>query len=179
MAARAGITRRYSVLEPSEPEGSGTRCGFYLAGAAFPTTRARMARYEAEAPALADWIKSLAPANPIKAAAEDAILPLVVFGVFVGFAVTRLPENLSAPLINVFRGIGEAMIVIVRWVLWAAPVGVFALSLGVGLRAGLGAAGTLLQYVTIVSLVTLGVIAAVGPVRQGLRIQPIDALRDE
>jgi proton glutamate symport protein len=111
----------------------------------------------AEAPALADWIKSLAPANPIKAAAEDAILPLVVFGVFVGFAVTRLPENLSAPLINLFRGIGEAMIVIVRWVLWVAPIGVFALSLGVGLRAGLGAAGTLLQYVTIVSLVTLGV----------------------
>jgi predicted naringenin-chalcone synthase len=54
MDARAEITRRWSVLEPSEPEGSGTACGFYRADAAFPTTRARMARYEAEAPALAD-----------------------------------------------------------------------------------------------------------------------------
>jgi len=54
MAARAGIATRYSVLEPSMPEGSGTACGFYRAGGAFPTTRTRMARYEAEAPALAD-----------------------------------------------------------------------------------------------------------------------------
>lgn len=54
MAARADIARRYSVLEASEPEGSGTTCGFYRAGDAFPTTRARMARYEAEAPALAE-----------------------------------------------------------------------------------------------------------------------------
>jgi hypothetical protein len=49
MDARAGIATRYSVLEPSEPEGSGTSCGFYVAGGAFPTTRTRMARYEAEA----------------------------------------------------------------------------------------------------------------------------------
>jgi predicted naringenin-chalcone synthase len=54
MDARAEIARRWSVLEPSQPEGSGTVCGFYRTGAVFPTTRARMARYEAEAPALAD-----------------------------------------------------------------------------------------------------------------------------
>ena len=54
MDARAGIATRHSVLEPSLPLGSGTACGFYRAGSAFPTTRARMARYEAEAPALAD-----------------------------------------------------------------------------------------------------------------------------
>jgi predicted naringenin-chalcone synthase len=54
MAARADITRRHSVLEASEPEGSGTACGFYRLGEAFPTTRARMARYESEAPALAE-----------------------------------------------------------------------------------------------------------------------------
>jgi len=109
------------------------------------------------APGFADWIKSLAPANPIKAAAEDAILPLVVFGLFMGFAVTKLPETLRQPLSTVFQAIADAMIVIVRWVLWAAPLGVFALSLGVGLRAGLGAAGVLLQYVIVVSAVTLGI----------------------
>ena len=31
----------------------------------------------------------------------------------------------------------------------------------------------------VVSLMTIGVIAAIGPARQGLRIQPIEALRDE
>jgi Na+/H+-dicarboxylate symporter len=104
-----------------------------------------------------EWIRSLAPPNPLAAAAEDAVLPLVVFSVFFGFAVTRLPAELRDPLVTVFRGVTEAMVVIVRWVLWAAPVGVFALSLGVGLRAGLGAAGIVAQYVIIVSLVTAGV----------------------
>ncbi len=72
-------------------------------------------------------------------------------------ATTRLPESLREPLTTVFQAIADAMIVIVRWVLWAAPLGVFALSLGVGLRAGLGAAGVLLQYVIVVSGVTLGI----------------------
>ena len=54
MASRAAITTRWSVLEPSEPEGSGTQCGFYRQGGAFPSTRARMQRWEAEAPALAE-----------------------------------------------------------------------------------------------------------------------------
>ena len=54
MAARSDISRRYSVLAASEPEGSGTACGFYRSGGIFPSTRARMARYEREAPALAD-----------------------------------------------------------------------------------------------------------------------------
>ncbi|MDZ4777810.1 MAG: dicarboxylate/amino acid:cation symporter [Alphaproteobacteria bacterium] len=109
-------------------------------------------------PGLGDWIKGLAPSNPIKAAAEDAILPLVVFAVFFGFAATRLEAGLREPLVNFFRAVGETMIVIVHWVLLAGPIGVFALSLGVGLRAGIGAAGVLAQYVAIVSLVTIGVI---------------------
>jgi len=54
MAARSHIHSRWSVLEPSEPLGSGTTCGFYRWGDAFPSTRARMQRYETAAPALAE-----------------------------------------------------------------------------------------------------------------------------
>ena len=110
------------------------------------------------APDFATWVKSLAPANPIKAAAEDAVLPVVVFAVFTGFALTRLPESRGRALLEVFNGLGEAMIVIVRWVLAAAPLGVFALGLGVGLRAGIGAAGVLGHYIVIVS--TAGLVIA-------------------
>ena len=110
------------------------------------------------APDFATWVKSLAPANPIKAAAEDAVLPVVVFAVFTGFALTRLPESRGRVLLEVFVGLGEAMIVIVRWVLLAAPLGVFALGLGVGLRAGIGAAGVLGHYIVIVS--TAGLVIA-------------------
>ncbi len=108
-------------------------------------------------PSFVTWLQGLAPANPVKAAAETAILPLVVFAVFFGFAATRLEAGLRTPLVNLFRAVSEAMVVIVGWVLLAGPFGVFGLSLGVGLRAGLGAAGTLFQYVGIVSAVTLSV----------------------
>lgn len=54
MSERSQIARRWSVLEPSEPLGSGTTCGFYRWGDGFPTTRTRMQRYEAAAPALAE-----------------------------------------------------------------------------------------------------------------------------
>lgn len=107
------------------------------------------------APDFAAWVKSLAPANPIKAAAEDAILPVVVFAVFTGFALTRLPDGRGRTLLDVFQATGDAMIVIVRWVLLAAPIGVFALGLGVGLRAGVGAAGVLGHYIVVASLAGL------------------------
>lgn len=115
----------------------------------------------ATAPDFAAWVKSLAPSNPIKAAAEDAILPVVVFAIFVGFAITRLPGGKGRALLDVFDALGEAMIVIVRWVLVVAPLGVFALGLGVGLRAGVGAAGVLGQYIIVASMAGL-VIAIVG-----------------
>jgi len=115
----------------------------------------------ATAPDFAAWVKSLAPSNPIKAAAEDAILPVVVFAVFVGFALTRLPESRGRTLLEVFQALGDAMIVIVRWVLIVAPLGVFALGLGVGLRAGVGAAGVLGHYIVTASLAGL-VIAIIG-----------------
>ena len=134
------------ALWPVDPEGARA----LIAGAQTAE------RIEAEAPTFAQWVRGLAPSNPIKAAAEDAILPLVVFSVFLGFAATRLPDELKLPLVNLFRAVAEAMIVIVRWVLWVAPFGVFALALGVGLRAGIGAVGTLAHYVAIVSIAIAG-----------------------
>jgi Na+/H+-dicarboxylate symporter len=104
-----------------------------------------------QAPNLIDFIKGLAPANALKAASEDSILPLVVFAGFFGFAVTRLAEARRRLMVEIFEALSEAMVTIVRWVLMAAPVGVFALGLGVGLRAGVGAAGEIVHYVIAIS----------------------------
>jgi Na+/H+-dicarboxylate symporter len=112
----------------------------------------------AASPPFGEFIKSLAPTNPIKAAAEDSILPLVVFAAAFGFAVTRLSEARRVRLIDLFQSIADAMVEIVRWVLWAAPVGVFALSLGVGLHAGAGAVGVIAHYIAAVSLAQIGII---------------------
>ncbi len=113
----------------------------------------------AATPTFGDFLKGLAPTNPIKAAAEDAILPLVMFAIAFAFALTRLPEPRRLAVTGLFQSIADAMVVIVRWVLWAAPVGVFALCLGVGLRAGVGAAGVIGHYIVAVVLAQVGVIA--------------------
>ncbi|MFC0633212.1 dicarboxylate/amino acid:cation symporter [Brevundimonas balnearis] len=107
---------------------------------------------------LTAFLQTLAPSNPIRAAADDAILGVVVFAIAFGFAATRLPNRLRQPMTAFFEAVSETMIVIVHWVLLAAPVGVFALSFGVGLRTGLGAAGTLGHYISIVVLSQVGLI---------------------
>jgi Na+/H+-dicarboxylate symporter len=104
-----------------------------------------------------DWLQSLVPVNVIRAAAEDAILPLTIFAILFGFAATRLQPAQRELLVNVFTAISDAMVVIIHWVLLAAPFGVFALALGVGLHAGFGAASLLAQYAIFVSLCIIGV----------------------
>ncbi len=96
-----------------------------------------------------DWLTSIVPVNPIGSAAAGLVLPLVVFALFFGFAASRLAPEPRDRLVGFFHAIGEAMLVIVRWVLWAAPVGVFVLALGVGMKGGLGAAGAILYYVVL------------------------------
>ncbi|RVT90560.1 cation:dicarboxylase symporter family transporter [Sphingomonas crocodyli] len=97
----------------------------------------------------ASWITSLVPTNIIKAAADSAMVPLVLFALLFGLAVTRIDQDLRAPILLVFRALVETMLVIVRWVLALAPLGVAALAFGVGARVGLGAAGALVHYVLI------------------------------
>ena len=91
MATRAGITTRWSVLEPSQPEGSGTQCGFYRQGGAFASTRARMQRYEAEAPALAE-----AALLGLGIGAEAARITHVIVVSCTGFVAPGLDRHIIA-----------------------------------------------------------------------------------
>jgi proton glutamate symport protein len=138
------------AIWPIDPEGA----RLLLAGA----TGDEAVRENVGGGGLTAFLTNLAPSNPIRAAADDAILGIVVFAIVFGFAATRLPARLRQPLTVFFEAVAETMIVIVHWVLLAAPVGVFALSLGVGLRAGLGAAGVLGHYIAIVVLALIGLI---------------------
>ncbi len=106
------------------------------------------------------WTDNLIPANVIAAAADSAMVPLVVFALLFGFALTRIESGLSTHLARTFRGIAEAMLVIVGCVLWIAPIGVLALAFGVGVTLGAGAASVLLHYVIVIILVCLAVAAA-------------------
>lgn len=107
-------------------------------------------------PKLSDWVSGIVPSNAIAAAAQSAMLPLVVFALLLGFALTRIARDRRARLIELFQAIADAMIVIVRWVLWAAPLGVFALVLAVCARAGLGMLSALGYYIVLQCAVYIG-----------------------
>jgi len=108
-----------------------------------------------ETPPLAGWLKAFIPANPVKAAAEGAMASLVVFALIFGLAVSRLDARRQEALVLVFDGVQAAMMVIVRWVLFLAPAGVFLLALTVGARTGIAAVGLLGHYVLVITLVCL------------------------
>lgn len=120
------------------------------------------------------WAANLIPDNPIRAAADTAVTPLVVFAVLFGYALTRIAAPLRASLETMLQAIVEVMLVIVGWVLWIGPLGVAALAFGVGVRFGQGAFGVLLQYVVMVSAVCLLIAALAYPLAAvGGRISPL------
>jgi Na+/H+-dicarboxylate symporter len=118
----------------------------------------------APAPGFVEWVTGIVPANPIEAAAEGAMLPLVVFSLLLGLAATRLGAEHRGVLLGFFRAIGEVMMVIVGWVLRLAPVGVFALVLPLVAGAGLGAVGALGHYVVLTCALCMVVILCLYPV---------------
>jgi proton glutamate symport protein len=117
----------------------------------------------AEVPSFADFVQSIVPKNVIAAAAEDAILPLILFTLVFAFAVTRLPAEPRERLVGFFQAIGDAMLVVINWVLWIGPIGVFALAYVVGARAGGSAFGALIHYVLIVTAVGVVIWLAAWP----------------
>jgi proton glutamate symport protein len=85
-------------------------------------------RHAAEqVPLGARFLIDLVPANPLRAAVEGALLPLVVAVTIFAAAATTLPEAKRRALTEPAEAITEALIRIVHWVLVLAPVGIFAL----------------------------------------------------
>lgn len=104
-----------------------------------------------EVPKVLDFLASLVSPNIVAAAAETAMLPLTLFFVMFAVAITRLPEDQGERLLGFFHALGNAMLLIIGWVLSAAPVGVFALAYGVGVQSGGGAFAALGHYVLTVT----------------------------
>jgi proton glutamate symport protein len=113
-----------------------------------------------EVPGLAAFVESLVAANVVQAAAETAMLPLTLFFAAFAVAITRLPGEQRATLLGVFRALANAMLIIIGWVLWVAPLGVFALAVGVGAASGGAAFATLAHYIVVV--VAVGTVILIG-----------------
>lgn len=110
---------------------------------------------------IGEWLLSLVPANIFKVLAAGDMLPVVVFVSAFALAAGRLPRDQQAVLIGVFEAIKNAMLVLVGWIFVVGPVGVFALALTVGLKAGIGAFGVLAHYVAVLVIAQVSLILLV------------------
>lgn len=98
---------------------------------------------EVDLPPFRDWLVDLIPSNPLAAAANGAMLPLIVFTVLFGFALTRISSDGRDVIVRFFEAVKDAMFVLIEWILAVAPIGVFALILPLAARMGASAAGAL------------------------------------
>ncbi len=101
-------------------------------------------------PTIGQFIVDLIPVNPVKAAADGAMLPLIIFSLAFGVALIRVSAERRAALLRVIEGVQEASLWLVRTVLALAPIGVFGLAVAVAAKLGLAAAGALATYVLVV-----------------------------
>jgi len=112
---------------------------------------------------LGKWLLSLVPANIFDSLAKGDMLPVVTFIAVFALAATRLDDDRRRNLVGLFDAVKDAMLVLVGWIFVIAPLGVFALAVSVGIKAGLGAFGLLGHYIAVLVLVQVGLIILVYP----------------
>lgn len=110
-------------------------------------------------PPLGQFIAGMVPSNVVSAAANDAFLALILFALVFAFALTRIEPQARALLAAFFAAIRDTMLVVIGWVIWIAPVGVFALALTVAAKTGTAAVGALFHYIATVS--SVGIVVSI------------------
>lgn len=124
-------------------------------------------------PGVAEFLRSIVPTNVVDAAANDRMLPLILFVSVFALAVSRLERHQRDVMSTFFAALASAMLVVIGWVLALAPFGVFALSLSVAAQSGTAVIGALAHYILIVVLTGTvvfvgGYVVAVGLARRRL-----------
>ena len=73
--------------------------------------------------------EGMIPENVFKAMANMDILPLIFFSLFIGGALSVLGER-GKPAIQLISGLNDAVMQIVHWIMYIAPIGIFGLIAG-------------------------------------------------
>ncbi|MGO9242818.1 MAG: cation:dicarboxylate symporter family transporter [Bryobacteraceae bacterium] len=75
-----------------------------------------------------DMVANLMPRNLAQSAVNEEYLPLLVFAILFGIALRQVDPVKSAPVIRLFEGVTDALMVLVRWIIVCAPAAIFALA---------------------------------------------------
>jgi Na+/H+-dicarboxylate symporter len=107
------------------------------------------------APTFGAWLTSLIPSNPIAAAANGQMVSLIIFTFLLALAIARGSPAARTALVGFFQALGDAMLILVRWVVLVAPIGIFALVLPLAAHAGASLAGAIGFYIVAYSVVSI------------------------
>jgi len=98
------------------------------------------------APGTVETLLNIIPRNPVQAAANMDLLPLIFFTIVFGAAISMVKKEYREPVLDVFNGINEASMIVIDWVMKLAPYAVFALIASVVANFGLDLLRSLLVY---------------------------------
>jgi len=98
-------------------------------------------------PTGARFIVELIPANPVRAAVDGNLLPLIVFTTIFAVAAAALPDEKRRTLTDLAEVATQALIRIVQWVLLLAPLGILALVAGAVAQFGWALVKTMAVFV--------------------------------
>ncbi|MEX0979631.1 MAG: dicarboxylate/amino acid:cation symporter [Gemmatimonadota bacterium] len=103
-----------------------------------------------EAPSVVETLLNMIPRNPVEAAANLDLLPLIFFTIIFGAAISVIAPKQRDAVITFFEGVNEASMVVIDWVMKTAPYAVFALIAAVVSRFGIDLLQSLLMYSLVV-----------------------------
>ena len=101
-------------------------------------------------PPFRDWLVALIPINPVRAAADNAVLPLIVFTGLFSMALLTIKTEQRTHLVGFFSAIKETMFVLIAWIMRLAPIGIFALVFPLAATLGVSAISVLGSFIVIV-----------------------------
>ncbi len=91
-------------------------------------------------------IQRMVPVNPVAAAADGQMLPLIFFCLLFGIAIGKLDPEHRASQLRFWESLFAVMMRITGWVILTAPLGIFGLMAKVTATSGFAAFAPLLKY---------------------------------
>lgn len=101
----------------------------------------------------AETITDMVPSNPLQSAVtalEGGLLPFMVFALIFGVALSRVPAETAAPLLNVLEAIFEVSVNVIHIAMSFAPIGIFGLIFAIAATASAAVFALLLKYMIVV-----------------------------
>ncbi|CAN5893247.1 dicarboxylate/amino acid:cation symporter [soil metagenome] len=104
-----------------------------------------------ERPSVGEMLLNMIPTNPFRAAAQGELLPLIIFSIIFGAALSLVAQERRNGVLLFFHGINDAVMVMIDWIMKLAPYAVFALVGAVVSRFGLDLLKSLAIYMMVVA----------------------------